>query len=243
MQSKDTRNVYRDAHRVIHRLFIMLVFIVLPLILTAPVKVHAASTLNITYDANGGYFESDPSKTQNVMTYEWKEGIQGPYYSHTANISDEGVRAGDYARNLQTKDVVSIPGAPSLHVKLTYGTENNYDMIYVFKGEYTGAVSRNMSAGQMARYMGGNNSTKTVEFDVEGDTVTFAFFSDNSSNYYGYYAIVTSSPYESWQLVNGEYDNNLLHNTLNRERVKSGIQTRNAQPNGLSILLTKICQI
>jgi pilin isopeptide linkage protein len=110
--------------------------------------------------------------------------------SHTSNIDDAGVATGNYSPGCRTKDVVTIPGATKLHVTLTYGTENGYDMVYVFQGRYTGSVTSNMSAGQLGTYMGGNNSTTTVGFDVSGDTVTFAFYSDNSVQYWGYYAKV-----------------------------------------------------
>ena len=63
-------------------------------------------------------------------------------------------------------------------------------MLYVFQGEYTGSVTRNMNAGQLATYMGGNNTTTTVEIDIPGDTATFAFYSDSSGQYWGYHAAV-----------------------------------------------------
>lgn len=109
-------------------------------------------------------------------------------YSHTSNISDDGTQSGNYANNLRTKDVITIPGATKLHVTLTYGTESGWDQVFVFQGTYTGSVTRDMTQGQLAKYQGNNNSPVTVEFDVESDTVTFAFYSDGSSNYYGYYA-------------------------------------------------------
>ena len=111
-------------------------------------------------------------------------------YSHTSNISDAGVQNGDYAPNLATKDVVTIPGASSLKVTVTYGTESNYDMLYIFQGEYTGSVTKNMSAGQLYTLQGGNSSTTTVEYEIQGDTVTFAFYSDSNVSYYGYYATI-----------------------------------------------------
>ena len=131
---------------------------------------------------NPGY----SSNTENVTTKNEK-------YSHTANIDDTGADSGNYSNYLQTKDVVTIPGASTLHVKLTYATEQYYDMVYIFQGTYTGSVSKNMSAGQLYTYQGGSYTKSTVEFDVTGDTVTFAFYSDSSTTYYGYYAVVTDT--------------------------------------------------
>lgn len=116
--------------------------------------------------------------------------------SHTANISDDGVRSGDYPDNQATKDCITIPGAESLRVEVTYGTENNWDMLYIFQGEYTGSVTRNMNqatTGYLYKLMGGSNVTTTVVYDIPGDTVTLAFYSDGSVHYYGYYATVSAT--------------------------------------------------
>jgi pilin isopeptide linkage protein len=164
-----------------------------------------------TYDGDGMTFENETvcSEVEVTKTVPAALGFNGVFgvdvallgvesyrrppetrYSHTANISDEGIATGTYANNLATKDVVHIDDAESLHVTLTYGTESSWDMVYVFQGEYTGSVTRNMSAGQLKTYTGGNNTTTTVEFDVPGDTVTFAFYSDGSGRYWGYHATV-----------------------------------------------------
>ena len=135
-------------------------------------------------------------------------------YSHTSNIDDTGYKSGSYSASLATKDVVTISGAANLHVELRYGTESNWDYLYVFQGTYTGNVSRNMSAGQKYTYNGGNNSYRTASFDIVGDTVTFAFYSDGSGQYYGYYAVVTekTTPVMTSQGVN------LVNNSLYWDR-------------------------
>jgi len=164
-------------------------------------------TLNAKWKCNSWYIEKWNSCVKSVVvTFDsnwWtaKESVEieewtklkswAIKYSHTSNISDAGVRAGNYGSSLSTKDVVTIPGAPSLHVNLTYGTENNWDMVYVFEGTYDGSVSRNMSAGQKYKFMWENNDTLTETFDIEWDTVTFAFYSDSNTEYYWYYAIVS----------------------------------------------------
>ena len=151
------------------------------------------SPMTITFDANGLSF-ADSSTTNTAYYYNYcrTRYISNPSYSHTSNINDDGTQIGTtkYDNNLATKDVVTIPGASSLHVTITYGTENNYDMLYVFRGEYTGSVTKNMSAGQLAKYMGGNNTTRTAELDISGDTATFAFYSDGSGQYWGYHASI-----------------------------------------------------
>ena len=181
---------------------------------------EALSGLRVDFDSNGMEFEDET--TSNTMGYYYGGKtvyVSAPSYSHTSNINDDGTQKGSttYSAYLATKDVVSKPGAVSLHVTISYGTENNWDMLYVFKGEYTGSVTRNMSAGQLAKYMGGNNTLTTVELDIPGDTATFAFYSDNSNQYYGYYATVVGyyetepESYDSTTVINsrslvfGEY--------------------------------------
>ena len=151
--------------------------------------------LTITYNGNGLYFNNDSSQTTNIVKYDaTSESVPySEYYSHTSNINDAGVNDGTYSANLATKDVITVPGADSLHVTITYGTESNWDMLYVFQGEYTGDITRNMSqatTGWLYKYMGGNNNTTTVEIDIPGNTATFGFFSDNGAQYWGYYAVV-----------------------------------------------------
>lgn len=116
-------------------------------------------------------------------------------YSHTENVDDSGKRNGFYSNNLNTMDVVSIPGASSLHVKITYETESmNYDWVCMWTGDaeakgYT--AEKNYSSSKTGK-LGG--SRETWEDEIEGDTVTFGFRSDYSgNNYYGYYAVVTAT--------------------------------------------------
>ena len=148
----------------------------------------------MTVNFNGNGLSFDDSSTTNTVYYDNSYSAQTvTKTSHTSNINDDGTQIGttEYNNNLATKDVITIPGATSLHATITYGTEDNYDMLYVFQGEYTGSVTKNMSAGQLAKYMGGNNTTTTVELDIPGDTATFAFYSDDSGQYWGYHVSVT----------------------------------------------------
>ncbi len=156
------------------------------------VNKSAKYTTNDTKVTKILWTDEDISGDANAIEIEEQDyfvGDGGAKYSHTANINDDGVQNGDYGNNLATKDVVTIPGADKLHITLKYKTENSWDMVYVFKGKYEGSVSRNIAAstGYIGKYTGNEN---TVEFDIEGDTATFAFYSDSSNAYYGYYAII-----------------------------------------------------
>ena len=129
-------------------------------------------------------------------------------YSHTPNISDDGVQSGNYADNLNLNDVVTIPGATKLHVKLTYGGESaSYDWVCMWEGAHPDYTASN-NYGTAVRIngtskFGGGNGT-TVECDIVGDTVTFGFRSDSSGNGYGYYAVVTSDVASDFSITNEE---------------------------------------
>ena len=106
-------------------------------------------------------------------------------YSHTANISDDGTRNGDYDVNLDTADTVKIDGAKSLSITLNYGVEgSSYDYLEIYDG-----------AGNLVRTFNDTNTESYVEapaININGDTVTFRFVSDYSDTYYGYYAIISA---------------------------------------------------
>ena len=121
-------------------------------------------------------------------------------YSHTPNVKDDGTQDGNYANNLSTNDVVTIPGASKLHVKITYGGESaSYDWVSVWQGAHSDykAESDYSKAISGAQKLGGGShtsSSNTKEFDVNGDSVTFGFKSDYSGvgDGYGYYAVITA---------------------------------------------------
>lgn len=134
-------------------------------------------------------------------------------YSHTPNISDDGKQSGNYADNSNLNDVITIPGATKLHVKLTYGGESAmygrlYDWVCMWKGNHPDYTAYNYSTAVSingTKKFGGGNGT-TVECDIAGDTVTFGFRSDNSGcgNGYGYYAVVTSDVTSDFSITNEE---------------------------------------
>ena len=151
----------------------------------------------ITYDANGGYF-GVPSVTVNQVTYVWKTEEIPSYtekISKTANVSDDGSSSsGGYGDNQHLTDTITIPGAETLHVKITYGTESaSYDWVALY-GKDTVPTDKNFSDSISWKLGGGKNALTTKEFDIPGDTVQIYFRSDSSSSgYFGYYAIVSAN--------------------------------------------------
>ena len=106
---------------------------------------------------------------------------------------------------LQKNEIVTIPGASTLHIKLYYSTEaessgNLDDWVCVWSGqhpEFTAKYNYDTSAlGSLSGKIGGGNKTSkesalVAEGNVDGDSVTFGFTSDPFTEYYGYYAVVT----------------------------------------------------
>lgn len=172
-------------------------------------------------------------------------------YSHTPNISADGKKKGNYANNLNLNDVITIPGATKLHVKLTYAGESaNYDWVCMWKGnhpDYQAAYKYRdaISINGVQKFGGGNG--KTVECDVEGDTVTFGFKSDGSGcgNGYGYYAVVTSDKQEEedFSITNeekpsGQPDEQPGYGSLKLSKVVNGEESDPSQNFRFGITLT-----
>lgn len=160
-----------------------------------------------------GWEESVPDGYKVVGKGERKDPVinSSPIqYSHTPNISDDGVQSGNYANNSNLNDVITIPGATKLHVKLKYGGESaRYDWVCMWEGnhpDYTADSNYNTAVSiNGTKQFGGSNGT-TVECDIAGDTVTFGFRSDSSGcgNGYGYYAVVTSDVASDFSITNEE---------------------------------------
>lgn len=111
-------------------------------------------TTDVTLVKNGDEWKYIFTVADDKATYYgWEENVPAGYevigsgtrakpavtsttkYSHTPNISDDGVKNGNYANNLNLNDVVSIPGADKLHVTLTYGGESaSYDYVCAWEG-------------------------------------------------------------------------------------------------------------
>ena len=162
--------------------------------------------LTITNTANDLPEEPKPASLILTKSVDGKQLVTSDKpdtrYSHTSNIDDAGNANGrTYSNNLSTNDVVTIPGASRLHVKLYCSTEStSYDWACVWAGshpDYTAYGNYSSSKlGTKAGKIGGGRKTSMsnitpIEGDIDGDTVTFGFRSDGSGQYYGYYAVVT----------------------------------------------------
>lgn len=147
------------------------------------------TSFSVIHNGNGGMFES--STPTNTVLYGLAP-VPSVAYSHTPNLTDDGTGSNGYGNNRNLNDVVTIPGAAKLEITLTYQTEStSYDWVCIWEGnhpEYTAAgnYSSSITGGKI-----GGNSKVTATYTVNGDTATFGFRSDSSSdNYYGYYAII-----------------------------------------------------
>ena len=164
--------------------------------------------LTITNTADNIPEEPKPASLSLSKSVDGKQLIDKPAekYSHTSNIDDTGLAHGTYkGDNASKNEIVTIPGASKLHVKLYYSTEAESsgtldDWICVWRGqhpEFTAKYNYDTSAlGSLNGKIGGGNKTSkesalVAEGNIDGDSVTFGFTSDPYVEYYGYYAIVT----------------------------------------------------
>ena len=103
--------------------------------------------------------------------------------SKTPNATGFGVHSGGYGNNTAFYDVVKIPGASTIKVKMAYCTEGvSYDYVKVASGKLTSMPSSAVAYG--------GNTLKEIELEFSNtDVITFYFKSDGSNdNYLGYYA-------------------------------------------------------
>lgn len=169
---------------------------------TLGVTSKEAGPLQIIYDGNGLTYEDDA--TTNIVTYDAHGDIQRATtrYSHTPNVRDDGTQNGNYTNSYTKRDIITIEGAETLHIRLTWGGESDaFDWVSFWAGNYPDySAYNNYSTGikcgsnTSGKYGGGSHTSdsNTVECDIPGDTVTFAFRSDGSQvgDGYGYYAVV-----------------------------------------------------
>lgn len=145
----------------------------------------------ITYDANGGYFGEDTSSTLNQVIYVKSDKAHITKTAKTDNVDADGARTSEsYGNNVTKNQVVTIPGAESLKVTITYQTESaNCDWVCLYEGLDITPDRGNYGQSKSGK-LGGTTKT-TKEFTIQGDTVQIFFRSDSSvCNYYGFYAIV-----------------------------------------------------
>ena len=158
----------------------------------------------VTYDANGGYFGDDTSKTLNQVTYERKSNVPITKIVKTDNVSDDGATySGGYGNNQAKNTVVTISGAETLKVTITYQTEStSWDWICLYQETDITPSASNFNKSVSGK-LGGTTKT-TKEFEIQGNTVQIFFRSDGSSDsYYGFYAVVEGTG-EGLEVTSGE---------------------------------------
>ncbi len=156
----------------------------------------APSDIKVTYNANGGAFNGGAT---NVVTYGKGDVVKTV---KTSNVSEDGSsHSGGYGNNKSETKTVTIPGAESLEVTITYATEHtNYDWVSIYDGSVTPSASNFDSS--ISGKLGGTTKT-TQTFTIPGDTAQFYFRSDTSvDEYFGYYAEVKGN---SMTEVSGAY--------------------------------------
>ena len=157
---------------------------------------HWEPNVSVTYDANDGTFTDTSSSKTITYSYQNNDVVR---YSHTPNIDDNGVATGKYERDLNRNDIVTVPNSDILTIDVWFSTENEYnDWLAIYPAGVTPQTynyeKATISGGRLG---GGRSETKPTDEEyhrtylVEGDTVQFFFRSDSSSEYYGYYAVVT----------------------------------------------------
>ena len=145
----------------------------------------------VTYDANGGYFGEDASSTLNQVIYVQSDKAHITKTAKTDNVDTDGAQTSEsYGNNVAKNQVVTIPGAESLKVTITYQTESaNCDWVCLYEGLDITPDRGNYGQSKSGK-LGGTTKT-TKEFTIQGDTVQIFFRSDGSvSDYYGFYAVV-----------------------------------------------------
>jgi surface protein len=189
---------------------VLAVFLMMAFLLPTPVRADDGRK-TIQYNANGGYFGEDAAQTVNSVVYEGSQEVKK--YSYTQNLNANGTKNGNYGngwanQNIRGSDresavnqahVVTIPGSPSLTVKITYGGESNsYDWACVWAGSHPEYTAYNNYSSSVSNKLGGGSYTSasnTKTYTIDGDSVTFGFRSDGSvcGDGYGYYAVITGT--------------------------------------------------
>lgn len=191
-------------------------------------------TWTVTQDAGDGTF-ADGGKTNSVTMSRTHHVATQTAYSYTQNLSSDGTKQSNYGNNWGNSNirgtgrndassqahVITIDGAAKLHVKITWGGESaNYDYVCAWAGSHANYTAINNgpsgikfnSSNSSYSYRGGGGShtaaSNTAEFDVDGDSVTFAYRSDGSGygDGYGYYAVVTDEYYTDVSVVSGSFE-------------------------------------
>ncbi len=162
-----------------------------------------AGKLNVNFDGNGLTFPN--GKATNLVAYEAIETeTTGEVTKVSRNVYTEEGEYGGYSA-MSGNDVVTIDGAESLHITVTYGVPQNTggppSDLYIWAGnhpDYTNANNTTSltSCGSTTatdgafKSSGSAGSQVTMECDITGDSVTFYDYSQYDVST-GYYASVT----------------------------------------------------
>ena len=167
--------------------------------------------VNITYNANGGKFSNNATKM--VIPYKGSEIVK---ISHTENIDETGKKISNYGTdwyddnivgsdrgNSSLPHIITIPGATSLTVDIYYGGDTGEYSVCAVHEALTDYNDFSWNDGTYHDYyieqdgtyeINGNTVTNIGhdQFTIDGDTVTFGFWSSGNEvvNGYGYYAVV-----------------------------------------------------
>lgn len=137
----------------------------------------------------------------NTVKYNcWDGRYTSKKVAHTPNVADDGTMNGSISNYINSNNVITIPGATRLHVKLTYGTSSvSYAWASLWAGSYpdyyaSGNYNQGLKLGDNTTGMYGGTPADgdrfVVEGDIAGDTVTVGFYSQYQSGY-GFHLEVT----------------------------------------------------
>ena len=175
--------------------------------------IHPASAvagkLNVIYDGNGLTYSN--GKPTNLVAYEATETetigtVTKKSYANAYN--EEGGYSTSTIVAPVGNRVVTIDGAESIHIAVTYGAPQNNggppSDLYIFAGNHPDYTNSNSADGLAScgstnsvngafSSTGSSGSQVTMECDIAGDSVTFYDYSANTNNTVsmGYYAVIT----------------------------------------------------
>lgn len=132
--------------------------------------------------ANGKFSDNSDTKVLKLI----REHPVKTAVAHSANIDDSGHRNGIFKAVTNSTKNISIPGASSLRVSLTYhiGDERN-DVLSAKNSAGNSVFSFNTYSSQPDK-----KQTKTAEYLVDGNTINFTWTNTKDIQEYGWYAYI-----------------------------------------------------
>ena len=168
-----------------------------------------AGKLNVNFDGNGLTFPN--GKSTNLVAYEATETETTSTVtkkSHANAYNEEGGYGISLIGAPVGNRVVTIDGAESIHIAVTYGAPQDNggppSDLYIFTGNHPDYTNSNSADGLAScgstnsvngafSSTGSSGSQVTMECDIVSDSVTFYDYSANTNNAasMGYYAVIT----------------------------------------------------